>query len=342
MGKEDRALRLRATNLAWAGGILPGGWERNLASARSPGTVPLTGFFMTSGPKLLFTGKPAIEKAAALLATASPITVPSNLGDVQLQPGTIFSNNKMLIWPTASTVYYTIDDRLYEYGTSDFIRAEYLNALSAGATRAMPMVYMAKAEVALLTGIFVPWYGMLGLTAAKLGLAYSGHKKEFDIAFRKAPVVLRMLQDLRRRYPVLFSKLARTAAWKVLADLPHGVTSEDVAFFVGRVLKGIGGAPDVTLGAVVRIMTSVALIVGALHSPSIAAHGVAWAAEHNALALKEQLARQGIHVSKEEADTILREVLSKHEGIRDLQQLAENCRELIPLLKQLAAAIHED
>lgn len=37
-------------------------------------------------------------------------------------------------------VWYAIDDRLYEYGTQDFLRSEYLNALSAGAARAMPMV----------------------------------------------------------------------------------------------------------------------------------------------------------------------------------------------------------
>jgi hypothetical protein len=294
-----------------------------------------------SGPNLLLTGKPAMERVATLLASATGIAVPSNLGDVELRPGTIFSNNKMLIWPTMSTVYYTIDDRLYEYGTADFIRGEYLNALSAGAANAMPMVYLAKAETALLMGIFVPWYGMLGLTAAKLGLAYTGHKKEFELAFQKAPVVLRLLLDLRRRYPKLFSKLARSAAWQVVTDLPSGVSAEDVAFFIGRVIKGVGGAPEVSLGAVVKIVASVAGIVALLHLPSIAAHGVATSAERNALALREQLARQGIHVSKEEAYTILHEVLSKHDALRNLQQLKDACNDLIPLLKQLAAAIHD-
>jgi hypothetical protein len=262
------------------------------------------------------------------------------MGNVELRPGTIFSNNKMLVYATQMTTYYTIDDRLYEYGTSDFIRAEYLNALSAGAARAMPMVYLAQAEAALLMGIFVPWYGMLGLTAAKIGLMYSTNKREFNVALQKAPVVLKLLQDFRRRYPTFFKKLMATAAREVLTDLPSGVGAEDVAFFLGRVIKGVAGLPDVTMGAVVKVVTSVALIVAGLHLPSIAAHGVAASAASHAETLRMQLANQGIHITREEANTILHELISDRDSVRKLQELEKACKELIPVLRQLAAAIH--
>jgi hypothetical protein len=104
--------------------------------------------------------------------------------------------------------------------------------------------------------------------------------------------------------------------------LPKGVTAEDVAFFVGRVVEGVGGAPDVTLGAVVKIVAPVAGIVAVLHLPSIAATGVAAAGEQRSETLKEELARQGM--------------------LRNLKELEEGWKELIPLLRQLASAIHED
>lgn len=293
-----------------------------------------------TAPRLLSHGKDAMAQVSRILPSASPVLVPSSMGDVELRPGTIFSNNKMLVYATPMTTYYTIDDRLYEYGTSDFIRAEYLNALSAGAARAMPMVYLAKAETALLMGIFVPWYGMLGLTAAKIGLLYSTNKREFNVALQKAPIVLRLLQDLRQRHPTLFKKLMTTAAKEVLFDLPSGVGAEDVAFFIGRVIRGIAGLPDVTMGALVKLVRNVALMVAGLHLPSIAAHGVAASAARRAETLRMQLASQGIHISREEANTILQELISDRDSLRKLQELEKACNELIPVLKQLAAAIH--
>ncbi|MCW5979538.1 MAG: hypothetical protein KIT09_15780 [Bryobacteraceae bacterium] len=292
-----------------------------------------------NGPKLLSTGRQAVECIAKVMPTAPTITVRSSLGDVELRPGTIFSNRKILVYPSPMTVYYAVDDRLYEEGTALFVRGEYLNAMSAGAARAMPMVHLAKAEIALLTGIFVPWYGMLGLTAAKVGLLYSAHKKEFDSALQKAPAALRTLLEVRRRYPELFRRLMLTSAKEFLVNLPNGVTAEDVAFFLGRVIKGAGGVPELTLGQLAKVVARVAVVVGSLHAPSMAARGMASAAATNAAALKAQLAAQGLRVSQEEANVILREILADPKGVERLRELENACNELAPVLRCLTAAI---
>jgi hypothetical protein len=295
-------------------------------------------------PKLLLHGKAATEAVTKVLPTAHAITVSSPLGFIELKPGTIFNKNKFLVSPTPMSVIYTVDDRLYEYGTQDFLRTEYLNALSTGAAHAMPMVYLAKVECEFLMGIFVPWYGMLGLTVAKAGLTYVNHKPAFERAWEKAPAVCRLLQDLRLRKPTLFRKLLHTGAREVLVDMRHGISMEDVAFFVGRCIRGGAVTPKLvsparTIGPLIVMIGYTAACVGAIHAPGIAVHGVAAAGGKTLEQLKAQLAHQGIHVTSEEANIIVREIMADHEGMRKLQELREALEIMLPTLEELAAGI---
>jgi hypothetical protein len=245
----------------------------------------------------------------------------------------------MLIVASPSTVVYAIDDRLYEWGTAAFVRDEYLNALSIGASRASHWVTVAQVEFALLSGIFVPWYVLLGLSCARAGLFYKSNQRVVDDAFRQAPKVLKLLQDLRRRSPTLFSTLARSAAKEILVNLPSGVTPEDVGFFVGRVIRGVAGAgPDVTVGAIVRIVGTVAGLVTATHLPAIAAHGVSHAAGQKAVELKRALTAAGYTVTDAEARAIIGEVLAQRDTAALLKELDLACRALLPTLNQLKSA----
>jgi hypothetical protein len=156
---------------------------------------------MPSGPKLMNSGKEAMAAVAKMLPTAYSITVNSSLGAVELKPGTIWSGNKLLFYAAPMYVWYAIDDRIYEWDTGDFIRDEWLNALSVGAGRAAHWITIAKAEFALLSGIFVPWYLLLGMSCAKAGLFYSANKNSVNKAMEEAPKVIRLLQDLKLRSP---------------------------------------------------------------------------------------------------------------------------------------------
>ena len=230
-------------------------------------------------------------------------------------------------------------DRLYEWGTGAFIRDEWLSALSVGASRASHWVTIAQIEIALLTGIFVPWYILLGLSCAKAALFYKGNQRTVDEAFRQAPKVIQLLQDLRRRSPALFNALMKSAARELIANLPSGVSGEDVAFFVGRVVKGAAGAgPELTLGGLMKIVGTVATLVTATHLPSIAAHTVANAAAQKAADLKRALTQAGYSVTEAEAKAILMEVLAKPDTPAMLQQLEIACRALLPTLTQLKSA----
>lgn len=293
---------------------------------------------ITRGPELKLTGQATAAAVAQILPTAHSIVVPSNLGDVELRPGAIWSDNKMLVYAAPLYVWYTVGDRFYEWSTSLFIRDEWLTALGQGAARAMGMVYLAKIEMAFLQGLFVPWYILLGVSVAKAGLFYHNHKQQVDMAWQKTPAMIRLLNEFKTRYPTLFDKLLMSAARDLLFDLPSGVTGEDVAFFLGRVFKGVGGLPEITLGAVVHIIAKVAAIVTATHLPSMAAHVIAKAAQRSANTLKASLAEAGILVSEEEANIILRELLSRRDTVQKLEEVRQTSEQLIPILNQLTAA----
>lgn len=292
----------------------------------------------TAGPKLLCTGKDAMERASKALRLAKPIRV----GNTLLKPGTVFSFNKMLIYAEMATVYYTVDDRLYEYTTADFLRAEDLNAMAAGAKTAEIWIDVAKAENALFMGIFVPWYGMLGLTAAKLGVLFLANKKHFETAQRVAPKVLKLLQELRSRHPAVFNVLLKTTARNILLELPHGISAEDVAFFLGRVLQGAsklkGGAfevwAEVSLGAIIKVAVKCAVLVTVTHAPGMAVHAAGHAAAQHAEKIRTDLAAQGLHLSREEA-AVLAKNLKQQEVSQKLTELSKACEELIPVLNEI-------
>jgi hypothetical protein len=291
------------------------------------------------GPKLINSGKLAMAAVAKVLPTARAITVQSNMGRVELKPGTIWSGNRLLVVATPSSVIYAVDDRLYEWGTGAFVQSEWLNAFSVGAARASHWVTIAQIEFALLSGIFVPWYVLLGMSCAKAGLFYKANQRNVDEAFRQAPKVLRLLQDLRRRSPTLFDALLKSAAKDLVVDLPSGVSGEDVAFFVGRVIRGAAGAgPELTVGALVKIIATVAGLVTATHLPAIAAHTVAHAAAQKAAELKRALTAAGYSVTEAEAKAILNELLAQRDATAMLQQLELACKALLPTLRQLKNA----
>jgi hypothetical protein len=291
------------------------------------------------GPQLKLTGKEAMQAVAKILPTSHDVTVNSSLGIVTLKPGTIWSGNRLLFEAGITYVRYAIDDRIYEWNTSDFIRTEWFDALSKGASTAKGWITVAKAEFALLSGIFCPWYMMLGLSCAKVGLFYTSHKREVDAAFKYAPKVIELLGDLKKRSPTLYSKLVNTWMKETLVNLPSGVTAEDVSFFVGRVIKGAAGAgPDLVFGTLLKVMGKVAAIVTATHLPSIAGHALANVASAKAKELQTQLRAVGFTVTESEARTILADLLSKRDTIEKLRGLDLACRAMLPSLQALNLA----
>jgi len=289
--------------------------------------------------KLINSGKAAMQAVAKVMKSATPATFPSTFGPVTLVPGTIWDGNKMLVMTMGLTTYYTIDDRLYECSTTDFIRAEWLAAYQRGVASAAPWVVIAKVEIALLCGIFVPWYLMLGMSCAKVGIFYAGNKKAMDKAIELTPKVVNDLRALKRKFPSLFKMVENKIIHEVWLELRqgHGVTGEDVAFFVGRVIRGAGTAPEVSLGLLLKIVVQVGLLVAATHAPSIVVHAAESAAHRTEEELKEFLASMGYTITAAEAKDIMKEARA-HVADGDLKALETDLKALLPSLEDLSQA----
>jgi hypothetical protein len=321
--------------------LAPGGRPAHAGSPRGPiATAPAEVSLSSSGPKLLLAGEAAMNAVKKILPQAQVLRMPSGMGDVELRPGSIWSGNRMLIYAAPLYVWYTIDDRFYEWNAALFIRDEWLNALATGAARAHWMVVVAEAEMALLTGIFVPWYVLLGVSCAKLGLFYVDHKKEVGEAFEYGPKVLSILNDLRKSNPILFHKLLVQTGKDVFKNLPSGITAEDVAFFVGRVIKGaMAAGPELTLEGLLKIARHVGLLVGLVHLPGIIGRAAGVAAKQHAEELREQMNAAGFTLTKGEAEAILHEALSQPDTGAKLQALEDSCKMLAPSLDAIGRAL---
>lgn len=103
-----------------------------------------------------------------------------------------------------------------------------------------------------------------------------------------------------------------TAVKEVLVNLPNGVTAEDVAFFIRSVIgrKGLmKGAPDISLGIILRTATRIGSVITLTRLPSITLKEVKEAAEKHSGELQKILAEAGLDISREESKVLLEQVL---------------------------------
>jgi outer membrane protein OmpA-like peptidoglycan-associated protein len=290
-------------------------------------------------PHLLASGADTAAFVARQLPTAAAITLSTSQGPVLLTPGVIWGEDKLLVLATPQTVYYTIGHNLYKSSTSTFLRAYWIDAFSAGARRAEHWVVIANVEIVLLEGIFVPWYLLLGISAAKLGIFYLTHREVMNAAIRQTPRVLGLLVDFYQRYPVLFEHLAYTLGKQLIISIPRGVGAEDVAFFLGRLLRGAAELPEVTLMAFVRLALKTAALVALAHLPGAAAHGVEERVTDRVKEVRESMAREGVSMSEEEARVLVHEFMAHPDAEQRLRVLEAAFQDLVPALRALSGAL---
>jgi hypothetical protein len=287
-----------------------------------------------TNPRLVARGIEAHKIAAKLLQPPTFTLVQSSLGPVNIQSGTIMFSKRLVVLASYQVAYIE-GDSLYAMGASDFIRDEYFLAMSEGAGRAAWLIPIAKAEMALITGILCPWYLLLGVTAVKTAVFYHLHKAQCDKAFQLAPRVISNLNLIRQKHRTLSNKLASSAARDILVNLPSGVTIEDVAFFVGRCIKGIAGLPEATLAPILLCVGKVALLVTGAHLPSIVAHTASNEARRTLMDLKTKLQEARIITNDQEALQILRDFSADPNTEKTLRELTTDCQQLVPVLETL-------
>lgn len=306
-----------------------------------------------SGPHLLMTGLPAATMVERLLRSSHPITVSSSLGWTRLVPGTVWDNDKMLVWPTEMVTYYTEGPNLYEVPTWLFLRTFYLDAMAQGMRRAEHWETIAEVEFALLEGAFVPVWAIIVVSLGGAALTYIHHKKQIDPALRQVPRIIELLSELHHREPALFNLLLRTsfkALLDVITQLPKAIRPQDVAFFLGRLFHTgslfkspeqalMWWVPEVTLGALSKVVIKTATLVFLTHSPSIAVSLAEKTMAHEIETWQNAMKEEGISVSEEEARVLFDELRAHPDARHRLLVLDAALREFLPALATLRQAL---
>ena len=170
--------------------------------------------------------------------------------------------------------------------------------------RAKPMAELAKLEMTFIQGLLV---GPLEAIAAKLIVLFmwaGAHQDLVRKGYDSAGPAFRGLRFIHDKCPTLWSKLMdkiEEQVGKELVDaLKETVTKpENIAFFLGRVLRGIGGLDklffgkvspakkivEVSIGKILFVTVEVAVLVALLHLPE----GLAAVTEKNVALLAKSL-----------------------------------------------------
>jgi hypothetical protein len=306
-------------------------------------------------PELLAKNEEAHKRAAAVKETATSLTVKTGtvMGEVTIDPGTIWSGyNKMIVTADGFGVVYMNREVLYRQGVSDFIRDELISAFEKAGQSAKPWIKIAKTEFKFICGLFVPWYGSIGIFAAEIAIFYHQNKSLTDEAFEHGRKVMDRLLWVRSKCPTLFDKLMISVGRILLKEWRSGsvealTTSENIAHFIGRILRGAKGTVEetgvLTIKALIKTILIVAIINGTLNIPGIVIASAKIANKTLVEKIILELSFIGAPTLKEEAIKISIELMmNPEETKKNLTELYEASQKLIPILEKLAAKIKED
>ncbi len=285
-------------------------------------------------PTLLFSGPEAETRAARLLASAPKVVPLPNGGE--LRPGTIWGESGLLVSADTVFVYYLKDGNLYEWSTPQFIRNEMLGAWVQGVSSAQYLVVLANTEVAFLAGVFVGPAAMFSTLLVDWGLKLYHYRVEANAAIEIARRVHAAALCVRERAPAAWTKLEKIVAWELLTSIPEAVTTEQMAFWLGRVVRGIwSSAPQFSLAIVAKTIARVSLILSALDAPAITAAALSIALDEKGQELSQSLAGDGVTIADADAREILRALHENPQAIQCFSALLVSLKELEPYIAQL-------
>jgi hypothetical protein len=306
---------------------------RRAALARPDALTP------AKGPVKLAEGQQAAEQAAALLRNAQPVDLSYRGQQWRLEPCTVIPPGRLLIQASSSTTYFVEGSVLYAWDTPLFLDDVVFGAYARGGAEASHWVVVGQVEVAFLTGLFLsPVELFVAGLVIPLSLWSFRHRADLQQAWEPTVKLFHAVATIRERCPVLWQHML---AWStegvkaVLLNWRAGVTAEDVAFLVGRLLmKGAGAAgtvPATTLLTLVLKLASVAGLVALLHAPGV----VYRSAEDLTKALSTRLAAQGMGLPDDQALALGKAIYADLATQEALSELKEAADALAPMLNDI-------
>lgn len=165
---------------------------------------------------------------------------------------------------------------------------------------------------------------------------YADHREAFRVVCEQLPGILSDLRTLRRENPTLSSKVFEKVAGELFTHIPEGVSAEDLAFWLGRVLKGVGALPDIRATALTKALAIVTSLVALAHAPGMAGRGTVQAIKH--ADVETALKKVQIHIDQIVATMIARELTQAQESPQALSRLQSSLTKVLPYIQEIFAA----
>ncbi|MGE0760730.1 MAG: hypothetical protein AB7F89_14000 [Pirellulaceae bacterium] len=296
-----------------------------------------------TAPTVVARDADALRRVAQLLPRAFPLVghYPMS-GSVRIEPGTVYGGDRFFVSLEGGWAVFTSGRTLYRQPEGDFVRDNLLIAFGQGAQRAAWLVPLAHAEMTFLMALAGTLAGPIGTTAAiTVGLAhlaefYTHNKPKVDRAVRYLRPTLASLTAFATRCPQLFWLLCKGLAPRLGRAALQGITASDVAYFLGKLLGGIGAAPELSLRGLLSAAAMASSLTVVLRGPGMVGHGALAQAQN----LVQQLQAAGISVTDQEAMTVVTaQCLRQPENQRALDELIRNASEAAPLIESLSKVL---
>ena len=243
----------------------------------------------------------------------------------------------MYIGSTGGNALFLKGRGLYSEPYTDFVLDENFSAFPAAAKKTewlLPYLYFAGTfPVALFSTLFgwISTIAVLSTALIKTGILIEKNKRELKILLLYAPAIIKCLRYFREKCPKFHDFLVRNLFIQAVSSIPEGVSSKDVAKFLGKLLGSIARAPEISLKVFASALAA-SLGSVALNIPSMVDRGVSIRAQKLVSGLKNK----GIDISLDEAKEIIKEgVLSKEEHRQQLEKLNDSVRRFLPALEKI-------
>ena len=298
-------------------------------------------------PKILGQGKVAVQMAKGLI----PLMLPIRYGSTTIKVGTIDRQQKLWILGQAGgLIYYIYEDKLKTLGRDEFLHGYFIGQVAKEAyQRTAWLVPVITVIVSFSVGMVAGFFAIGGLiggivvTGIKIGTLINAHPKEIEIIRKHLPTIIYKIKWFEINCPTLYKKMSAVVSkgvWVALSQAPSGVTAQDIADVLGRIL---GGAGRVVSGEVVEVTVFTGLwnvvgrplIAAALHLPGAVVRGTVQQREAVAKAIIVEIKKQKINVSPAEATAISRELSLVKDALLNLDTLQRALKEIEPAMNTL-------
>ena len=255
-----------------------------------------------------------------VLPILQPISGPGPLGSsFQIPVGTVDQRARMLILGmSGGEAVYVVNTEMRTCPVSRFLTGYLVGDVTSQVyARTAWIVPASKVMLGFMSGVLIGFFGTIGTVAsvsvmvAKVARVALSNPNERAVLMEMCPIAWDCFKWFRRNCPMLYSKMKaimERGSLEALCETPSGITGDEVAELLGRILGGIMSAGEkgieLSLKVMLKLATKTAGIFSGLHLVPTAMHGASHHSQKMVEAIADEFRQQGTNLFESEKKQI--------------------------------------